>query len=151
MPGFTQDTIPQTFVVTASFKDTITMTSFSPSMPTDTGKVVLYIWTDRILGDTLENAVFNIIPITKGKNWRTEGGRLVLPGTASKKTDSTGYAEIEVYQSGFVHPSKYKGGAWVSEPDSLKYNISVAFEGLEPFEIYNYVAPSDSNAWIGGP
>jgi hypothetical protein len=74
--------------------DTVWMTQFSPNSPTDTGKVTLYVWTDDILGDTLEGATFAVTPITKSKNWRTDGGRVILPQTVTKATDSLGYARI---------------------------------------------------------
>jgi hypothetical protein len=130
--------------------DTVWMTQFSPNSPTDTGKVTLYVWTDDILGDTLEGATFAVTPITKSKNWRTDGGRVILPQTVTKATDSLGYAEIEVYQSAYVHPYKYKNGAFETDADSLKYNITIYKSDYGRFDIYNYTAPSDTSDQIGG-
>ncbi len=140
---FIQDTIPQTITFSTHHIDTISMTAFSPSTPTDTGKVVLYVWTDRILGDTLEGATFRVIPLDKGKNWVTGGNRILLTGEITVKTDSTGYAEIEVYQSSYTHP--YPSGS-----DSLKYNISVTYPGLGYWAQPGFVAPDSGNQYQMG-
>ena len=143
---FNTDTIA---VASGGGTDTLWMTQFSPGSPTDTGKVIIYVWTDDVLGDTLERAIFSISPITKSKNWVTDGGRVILPKTESVYTDSLGYGEIEVYRSAYVHPYKYKEGSFETESDSLKYNVTIYKEGYSRFDIYNYIAPSDSSARIG--
>lgn len=149
-PNNSQDTLPQTFILNANKTDSISMTAFIPGIPTDTGRVIIYLWTDDVLGDTLEGATFAITPIVKGKNWRTDGGRIVLPRTETQWTDSTGYAQIEVYKSAFVHPYKYKNGAFETEADSLKYNITIYKEGYGRFDLFNYDAPDTSSVQIGG-
>lgn len=143
--GNTQDTIPQTFSLSGDLTDSISMTAFTVGTPTDTGKVNLYAYTDEILGDTLEGATITVSPKTRGKRWKTDGGRIILPGDAiSAEANSNGLVQIEVYQSSFVHP--YPSGT-----DSLKYDITVSYPGLASFKIRNFVAPdSGSQYWIGG-
>lgn len=137
---FLQDTIPQTITFTADHVDTLTMTAFTPGTPTDTGKVMLYVWTDSTFGATYVGATFRVIPLDKGKNWVTGGGRVLPLGELTKTTDSTGYAEIEVYQSSFTHP--YPSGS-----DSLKYNISITYPGLSSWAQFRFVAPDSGNQY----
>ncbi len=151
--GNRQDTIPQTFSLSGDLTDSISMTAFTINTPTDTGKVNLYLYTDRIMGDTLEGAIMTVSPIKRGKNWKTDGGRVLLLGDITATANSDGLVQIEVYQSSFVHPYKWSRalGAYTTQADSLEYKITVSYGELAPFVVNFFVAPDSGDTYqIGG-
>ena len=136
VPGFIQDTIPQTFVVSASFRDTITVTAQTVTGATNPALVKLYAWTDQILGDTLQGAKMTIIPRVSGRErWTAANNRIILPREETATADDSGYVAIEVYPTETTNNE---------DGDSLYYNIEISMRGY-PIWIYeNFIVYDDS-------
>ena len=132
--GFAQDTIPQTFVVTTSFKDTITVTAQTVAGATNPALVKVYAWTDNILGDTLPGAKMTAKPIVSGyERWVAASGRIVLPREETAIADDSGFVFLNLYPTETTNNE---------DGDSLYYDIEIHMTGYgtakyEKFLIYD--------------
>lgn len=136
VPGFVQDTIPQTFVVTASFKDTITVTAQTVTGATNPALVKVYAWTDRLLGDTLPGAEMTFSPQLSGRErWTAANDRVILPRQESATADDSGYVFIELYPT---ETTNNENG------DSLFYDVTINMRGYTPWIYDNFIVYDDS-------
>ena len=105
--GYVQDTIPQTFTVSASFKDTLTMTVVSIPNPSAADKVTCYIDTYDIMGAVVENAKLTATVDDNGPWFAVDdSSAIMIPTTVSARTNSSGRATIELWESAEVRNAK---------------------------------------------
>ena len=101
--GYVQDTIPQTFVITASVRDTITMTAISISAPSAADKSTCFLFTYNIMGAIVENAKLTATINGNGPWFAADDSTAIMvPKKVSAKTDSNGKAELELWKSAEV-------------------------------------------------
>jgi hypothetical protein len=101
--GYVQDTIPQTFVISASVRDTITMTAISISSPSAADKVTCYIYTYDIMGGIVERAKLTATVNGNGPWFAVDdSAAIMIPKKISAYTDSNGKAELELWESAEV-------------------------------------------------
>ena len=101
--GYVQDTIPQSFTVSASFKDTLTMTVVSIANPSAADKVTCYIDTYNIMGAAVENATLTATVNDNGPWFAVDdSSAIMVPETVSARTNSSGRATIELWESAEV-------------------------------------------------
>jgi len=134
--GYKQDTIPQTFVISDTLTDTITVTAQNPANPTDPSLVRVYAWTDNILGDTLQGAIMTAIPRIKGRQtWTAANNRIVLPRQEYAVADDSGYVYLD------LHPTETTNNA---DGDSLYYDIQISKGGYPTATFDKFTVYSDS-------
>ncbi len=134
--AYSQDTIPQTFVISADFNDTVTMTALTPTAPTSDDYVTMYVNVhDFMESDTVSGVELSITP---NRSFRTTGGWTYFKRTMSAQTNDTGYAEIIVLRSSEAIPT--------ASGISLTYRISLKKQGYIDIEPENkkYIAPDSS-------
>ena len=101
--GYVQDTIPQTFEVTASMKDTLTMTAVSIPNPSAADKVTCYIDTYNIMGAVVQNATLTATVCDNGPWFAVDdSSAIMIPTKVSARTNSSGRATIELWESAEV-------------------------------------------------
>lgn len=111
--GYSQDTIPQTFIITAAVKDTFNMTANTPGAAVLPGAVNCYVYTYDMGVDTLQGATLTARPSGHGP-WTDSLGVIVLVSEKTAVSDDSGYVKIELY------PTHYVTNA---DGDSLKYDF----------------------------
>jgi len=141
--AFTQDTIPQTFSISAAIKDTITMSATSVGSPGNAQLCSVYIYTYGIVGDTVEGATFRAIPRGRGA-WIDTNNVAVMPSEKTARSDSNGYAALAVYKSALVRQLQSDG---TQGGDSLKYDFILTKPRHFEWKAENRVVPADSSVW----
>jgi hypothetical protein len=138
----TQDTIPQTFSISAAMKDTITMSTISIGSPGSATLCSVYIYTYDMVGDSIEGATFRAVPRGRGP-WIDSGNVAIIPSEKTATTDSTGYAALAVYRSHVVRQLQSDG---TQGGDSLKYDFILTKPRHFQWKAENRVVP-DSGSW----
>jgi hypothetical protein len=116
-PFYSQDTIPQTFVITAAVKDTFNMTTNTPGAATIPTAVTCYAYTYDMNADTLKGALLKVTPRGNGP-WTDSTGVVVLVSEVQARSNDSGYVSIELY------PTHYVTNA---DGDSLKYDFEFTY------------------------
>ncbi|HHA19540.1 MAG TPA: hypothetical protein ENK70_07530 [Methylophaga sp.] len=130
--------ITDTIAVAQDSTWTLYMSEFDPGSPSDTGQCIVYVYAGNLI-DTLVGADFRAIPLGKG-NWKHSDGRLIIPETVSSQTNSSGYAELTIWQTHEV--TNQKG-------DSLYYRFQIiTTAGVRKFDLRKHAVPDSANYWL---
>jgi len=131
--GYTQNVVPDTFVVSANYQDTVLMTTLTSDHPQ---KARIYANTYDLVGEVVPNATLRIVPKIKGKAWTIGVGSAIVPKEIAAVSDANGLVYADVFRSPRV----------LSGVDTLRYDISIAKSGYFTFKADNRIIP-DTNSW----
>jgi len=131
----TQDTIPQTFSISADLTDSITMTAHTPAAPSSANLCNVYGYTWDMVGDTVVGATFRAVPRGRGP-WRDSSGTIILVKEQTTTSDDSGYVSLNLYKSYFVtNPNG----------DSLKYDWVISKRPYFEAKFENRTVYADSS------
>ena len=136
-PGFTQDTIPQTFVITSDTLDTLSMTANTISTPSAPDMVNMYEYTWDIVGDTVVGAKMEVTVNGRPPYQDSAGNFVPIPRKIIAYSDTLGLVQIEVRESATVTDAA---------GDDITYDIKISKENYFNLIFENRTAP-DSAAW----
>lgn len=99
----TQDTIPQTFVITANLRDTITMSAQSVTGASAPNMCNAYLWVFDIVGDTVENVKLTAEINGNGPWFATDdSAAIIIPKKISAISADSGYVFVPLWRSSEV-------------------------------------------------
>jgi hypothetical protein len=140
IPGYAQDTIPQTFVVTASMKDTMTMTAQTVTGADDPDKCNAYLWVFDIFGDTIMNAKLTAEINGNGPWFATDdSAAIIIPKKISATSDDTGYVFIPLWRSSEVVDA---------EDNNPTFNFTLEKSRYLKWSVEDVTIPDASTYWI---
>lgn len=130
--GYSQDTIPQTFIVTASFKDTISMSVFSPSAPAG-DLCTVYNWVK----DGNDNPIKGVRVTAKIPHdfWPIKYSGQSIVANWEVSTDSLGLWELPIYPSTILE---------TAQSDSASYWQISGYEGSRELFSYKVTVPDSA-------
>lgn len=133
----TQDTIPQTFVVTADLHDTITVTAHVLDTPSGPDLVNAYIYTFDLVGDTVVNARMETT-VNGNPPFRDADSNLVaIPRKVVAYSDTLGLIQQEIRKS---------STATDINGNPVTYNFKITKKNYFSALFDNRTAP-DSTTW----